>query len=190
MHFGYNNHKCQYSLGTDMLNVSHCEKVLGVLIDDKLTFKDHAYMCVKKASQMCNMILANVHNFEKNVLINLYKTCARPYLDYNSVIYSSYHLELIDTLERIHFTKRLHGLNNLSYGDWVNIVGLESVELRRIHVDLIILYKLLHKNIECNVCSVYNFNSVLNTRGGAYKLIEIDVESIAFHVESLMCGIS
>ena len=25
MHFGYNNHKYQYSLGTDMLNVSHCE---------------------------------------------------------------------------------------------------------------------------------------------------------------------
>ena len=46
MHFGYNNHKYQYSLGTDMLNVSHCEKVLGVLIDDKLTFKDHVYIRV------------------------------------------------------------------------------------------------------------------------------------------------
>ena len=74
MYFGNNKHKYQYSLGTDMLKVSHCEKVLGVLIDDKLTFKDHVYMYVKKASQVCNMILANVHNFENNVLINLYKT--------------------------------------------------------------------------------------------------------------------
>ena len=41
MHFGYNNHKYQYSLGIDMLNVSHCERVLGVLIDEKLNFKDH-----------------------------------------------------------------------------------------------------------------------------------------------------
>ena len=78
MHFGYNNHKYQYSLGTDMLNVSHREKVLGVLINDKLTFKDQVYMCVKKASHVCNMILANVHNFENNFLINLYKTYARP----------------------------------------------------------------------------------------------------------------
>ena len=63
MHFEYNNHKYQYhSLGINMLNVSHCEKVLGVLIDDKLAFKDHVYICVKKASRVCN-ILANVHNF-------------------------------------------------------------------------------------------------------------------------------
>ena len=76
MHFGYNNHKYQYSLGTGMLNVSHCEEVLGVFIDDRLTFKDHVYMRVKKASQACYMILANVHNFENNVLINRYKTYA------------------------------------------------------------------------------------------------------------------
>ena len=107
-------------------------------------------MYVKKASQVCNMILTNVHNFENNVIVNLNETYARSYLDYNSVIYSPHHLELIDTLiiERVqrHFTNKLHGLNNLSYGDRLNIVGL-SVELRRIHTDLIIFYKLLHKNI-------------------------------------------
>ena len=58
-----------------MLNVSHCEKVFGVLINDKLAFKDHVYMCIKKASKMCNMILANVHNFENNIFVILYKTC-------------------------------------------------------------------------------------------------------------------
>ena len=41
-----------------MLNVSHCEKVLGVLINDKLTCIVYI-MYVKKASQVCNMILAN-----------------------------------------------------------------------------------------------------------------------------------
>ena len=73
-HFRYNNYKYQYSLGIDMLNILHCDKVL-VLINDRLTFKDHEYMCVKKASQVCNMLLANVHNFDNNVLVNLYKTC-------------------------------------------------------------------------------------------------------------------
>ena len=110
----------------------------------------------------------------KNILVNLYKTYAWLYLDYNSVIYSPYHLELIDTLERVqkHFTKRLHGLSNLSFGDRLNIVGLESVELHRIHADLIILYKLLHRNIECNVCNVFTLNSVLKKRGHAYKLVK------------------
>ena len=30
----------------------------------------------------------------------------------------------------------------------------------------------MHKNIECNVCNVFNFNSVLNTRGHAYKFVK------------------
>ena len=34
IHFEYNNHKYQYSLGTEMLNVSCREKILGVLTDD------------------------------------------------------------------------------------------------------------------------------------------------------------
>ena len=70
------------------------------------------------------------------------------------------YIKLIDALEHVqrHFTKRLHSLNNLSYGDLLNIVGLESVELRKIHADLIILYKLLHKKIECIVCNVFSFN--------------------------------
>ena len=42
MHVGYNNQKYLYSLGIEMLNVCHCEKILRVLIDDKLSFKDHA----------------------------------------------------------------------------------------------------------------------------------------------------
>ena len=64
-------------------------------------------MRVKKASQVCYMILANVHNFENNILVNLCKTYARPYLSYNSFVYSSHHLEqLIYTLEHVqrHFT--------------------------------------------------------------------------------------
>ena len=62
-----------------------------------------------------------------------------------NVVCSSHYLELIDALEHVQrsFTKRLHGLNNLNYGGWLNIVGLKSVELRRIHTDLIILFKLL-----------------------------------------------
>ena len=38
--------------------------------------------------------------------------------------------------------------------------SLESVELRRIHTDLIILFEPLHKNIECNVGNILTFDSV------------------------------
>ena len=60
----------------------------------------------------------------------------------------------------------------LGYGDRLNIIDLESAELRRILTGLIILYKLLHKNIDCNVCNIFSFNSLLNIRGHAYKLVK------------------
>ena len=99
------------------------------------------------------MTLKKLHNFENGILVKLYKTYSRPYLDYNSVIFYPYYLELIDTLEHVlrHWAKRLHGLNKLSYGNWLNIVGLESAEQHSKHADLIVLYKFLHKNIERNV---------------------------------------
>ena len=48
MHFGYNNYKYQYSLGIEMLNVSPYEKILGGLINDKLTIKDNVYIVKRK----------------------------------------------------------------------------------------------------------------------------------------------
>ena len=49
MHFGYNNHKYQYSLSTEMLNVSCREKLLGVLTNDKLTFIEIMYIVCKES---------------------------------------------------------------------------------------------------------------------------------------------
>ena len=44
-------------------------------------------MCVKKASQVCNMVLANLHNFESNSLVSLCRTYVSPYPDCSSVFF-------------------------------------------------------------------------------------------------------
>ena len=131
-------------------------------------------MCIKNASQVCNMILSNLHNCDNDTLVKLFKTYARPYLDYNSVIYAPHHIQLIKALEQVqrHFTKRLHGLSNLCYKERLNIVGLETLELRRMHTDLLTLYKLIHKKIDCSLINTFKFNNTVNTRGHAYKLVK------------------
>ena len=149
MHLGYNNNKYKYSLHTFDIKESNCEKILGVYIDDKLSFRlviIHIYNCIKKASNVCNMLLTNVYNVDNTMLINLYKIYARPYLDYASVIYSPHYLQMIDIIENVQrkFTKRLKGLTNVCYVDRLNMVSLESLELRRLHCDVIMLFKILH----------------------------------------------
>ena len=65
-------------------------------------------MCIKKANNVCNCILSNVYNADYSILIQLYKTYARLFRDYASVIYSQHFMYLIDAIESVqrHFTKR------------------------------------------------------------------------------------
>ena len=100
----------------DLIN-SECEKILGMLIDGSSSYCNHVYSCVKKAIQVCNIILSNMFYVNNETLVKLYKIYARSYLDYTIVVYSPHCLQLIDTVESVqcHFTKRLYNLCNLSY---------------------------------------------------------------------------
>jgi hypothetical protein len=174
MHMGYRNNKYSYKLGDIILKVSTCERILGVMIDDKLTFTEHIYSCIKKASNICNMILSNMYDVNNDILIRLYKVYARPYLEYATVIYSPHTLYLIDSIENVqkNFSKRLHGMSLFSYKERMHLLSLESLELRRIYTDLITVYKLLHGKISCDVKLSYVQNSMYETRGHTYKLVK------------------
>jgi hypothetical protein len=172
LHFGNTNLCFQYKLGDNVITVSQCEKILGVLIDNKLSFADHVYYCIKKSSQICNLILSNMYFVNNDILLKLYKTYARPYLDYASVVYSPHFLYLIDAVEGVQrqFTKRMHKLNNLSYVNRLQIVDLESLELRRIRTDLINVYKIMHGNIKTCLNDNFVCENVKCTRGNVCKL--------------------
>ena len=107
MPFGHSNNCFQYKLNDINLEISDCECILGVNIDNKLTFANYVYICIKKASNVCNCILSNVYNADNSILIQLFKTYARPFLNYASVIYSPHFMYLIEVIESVqrHFTK-------------------------------------------------------------------------------------
>ena len=50
MHLGYQNLVQTYHLNGHALESSHREKDLGVIIDDKLKFRDHTAKAAKKAN--------------------------------------------------------------------------------------------------------------------------------------------
>ena len=148
-------------------------KILGVFIDNKLTFSDHIFNCVKKANNVCNTFLSNLYDMD-NTLINLFETYALPLLDYASVIYSPHCLMLIDSIESVqrHFTKRLRGLSNYYYADRLPITQLDSLELRRIHTELVMMYKLQHGLEDSYLCNLVTNNIIHYNRGHAYKLFK------------------
>ena len=80
----------------------------------------------------------------------MFKTYVRPKLEYATVIWSPHSLEGIDLLESVQrkFTKRLASMNSLSYLDRLKFLEIPSLEERRLILDLITVYKLIH-NIFC-----------------------------------------
>ena len=67
------------------------------------------------------------------------------------------------------FTKRLHGLRELSYGERLSVLNLQSLELRRLHYDLNWCYKILFGLVCVNSDEFFELSDT-NTRGHPYKL--------------------
>ena len=78
-HFGYKNLNFNYYFDNNIFTTSYCKKILGVMIDNKLSFKEHIYDCVKKASKICNIVFANIMHVNNSVLINYIKALLGPY---------------------------------------------------------------------------------------------------------------
>ena len=94
----------------------------------------------------------------------------------------------IEKVQR-HFTKRLRGFRNLSYADRLTKLDLPSLELRHLQLDLIYCYKLVFSLVKLNTGDFFEFSSVSNTRGHAYKLYKPRCSKVrVFFVELLMCG--
>ena len=68
------------------------------------------------------------------------------------------------------FTKRLPELCNYSYVERLKRLELQSLELRRIHLDLIRCYKIVFQCVNVNMSDSFKLNSYTRTRGHQYKL--------------------
>ena len=90
--------------------------------------------------------------------------------DYVYTVYTT-SIRLIESVQR-KFTKRLQGYSHLNYSSRLTNLEMESLELRRLHSDLIFTYKILFGLTNTNPTDFFTFpNSAHNTRGHAHRLV-------------------
>ena len=65
-------------------------------------------------------------------------------------------------------------MNSLSYTGRLKALGLERLELRRLHADLIMCYKIVHGLVSIPFESFFELNLQQNTRGHSLKLFYPD----------------
>ena len=146
---------------------------LAVIVDDKLRFSSHINHIVCKAHRRANLILRCFVSKDAVSLVNAFKVYARPILEYCSVVWCPFLIKDITLIEKVQrrFTRRLIGMRELNYYQRLQQLGLESLELRRIRIDLLFAYKIVFKLLHVDIS---DFELIQNTdrptRGHRYKL--------------------
>ena len=72
------------------------------------------------------------------------------------------------------FTKRLPGFHKYSYQTRLKIIGLERLEIRRLHADLTMCYKIVHRLVNVPFDQFFKLTQHNSTRGHSLKLFYPD----------------
>ena len=160
-------------VNNEPLAIFSAVKDLGVLVDSKLNFSSHIDSIISKAKQRIYLIFKSFITRDIKVMTFAYKTYILPILEYCSSVWNPAKLEDIDKLESVqrYFTKRLHGLWQKSYKERLIACSLQSLELRRLIMDIVLCFKIVHGLVALNCNDFFAFDPNCVTRGHNFKLI-------------------
>ena len=98
-----------------------------------------------KAHQRANCILRSFVSGDVALLVRAFTVYVRSIVEYNSVIWSPQTKLEIETIEKVQrrFAKRIKGFNCIKYEQRIAKLGLLTLELRRLHLDLKFCYKIV-----------------------------------------------
>lgn len=149
-----------YALGDEQLKRESTVKDLGVLIDSKLSFKDHIAYIIAKASSQLGFLFRFAKKFkDAYCLKSLYCSIVRPILEYSSVVWAPFYQNEVHRIERIqrkfirfalrHLNWR-NPLNLPSYESRCQLIDLEPLVARRNVAKACFIGDLLQGNIDCS----------------------------------------
>ena len=147
LYLGKNNVKQSYSMGSNSggqtLQETECEKDLGILVDNTLSFDKHICEAIKKANKKLAMIRRTFVYLDKKMLVQLYTSLVRPILEYGNVIWSPHLQSHIKQLEGVQHraTKMLSCLADMPYEQRLEELKLPSLAYRRMRGDVIEMFK-------------------------------------------------
>jgi len=159
--------------GTPLVS-KECVLDLGVKVSNDLKNGLHCRFIVNKANAVCRQIHLCFKGHTPEFYSCLFSTYVRPILESSSVIWNPCQLGDIEICEKVQrrFSKFVPGLYHLSYGERLEAMGLEPLELRRLYIDLANVFKLLNGGYEtCSFDEFFTLN-ILNTRGNGKKVFK------------------
>ena len=117
-----------------MISSSDTIKYLVVLIDDNLKFHSHATSVISKANRTLVIIRKTLRFTDDHMFVTLYKFLVRPVIEYGNIIWGPHYNLDQQNIEKIQrrATKTLAGLKDIPYTECLRILGLPSLQYRRL----------------------------------------------------------
>ena len=145
LHIGSINSCAKYYYNGNEVKSCTSIRDLGVTVDSKMNFDRHIENIVRDAYIRVGVLFNGFISRDLNLMKKAYTTFIRPVIEYASSVWCPYKQKHIVAIEKVqrHFTRRIPALRDLSYGERLGLIELETLELRRLKCDLILYYKIL-----------------------------------------------
>ena len=150
--------------GVTIENCNTSVRDLGVFLSPDLKWGNHINTAMSKASNRCHLIINTFQTNNISVLMKAYVTYVRPLLEYNSCVWSPHFSQDIKACESIQkkFTKDAFHKCRISSHDYEHRLAklnLQTLEYRRLELDLIMTYKVINNLISMNFHDFFEFSS-------------------------------
>ncbi len=165
----------ELNIGGVLLPTETVCRDLGVLVSANLGWSNQVTAVVKKANNVSNMLFRCFLSAPWDSLLRAYKTYVRPIMEYSTPVWSPYLRKDILKLEKAqnYFTRRVYvrGKHEMVPHDKRNeILGLDSLELRRLKQDLIMVYKIIFHLVDIKFMDLFSLAAETGTRHRCFKL--------------------
>ena len=166
LHLGHGNPNHPFYFGDTRLETVNSIRDLGVTISQDMKFHQHIREITSKACIAANLIHRTFSYRNPQFLTQMFNVFVRSKLEYASQVWNPQYIGDILQLERVqrNFTKRIPGLYNISYTNRLQRLNINTLELRRIHLDLIFTYKVLHNKLQLDSNNLFKYKTSV-TRG-------------------------
>ena len=130
------------------------QKHLGLILDNRLSFQEHLTAMGAKVSRSIALLRKFQHGLPRQVLITIYKSFIRPYLDYGDILYDkAFNESFHQKIESIQYNACLAitgAIRGSSREKIYQELGLESLQHRRWYRKLCYFYKIYNaKSPDC-----------------------------------------
>ena len=185
LQIGHSNFVLVYKLNGQ--SISPCEYLsdLGITVNSSFKSVQHCTTIASKASARSNLIFKTFLSSDSFILTRVFISYVHPILKYCSPVWSSHYKQDFEVIENVQrkFTRKLfHHCcpAPTSYSNRLTFLGLQQLELRCLHADLIYGFKLTRNIASSTLSHTLHFANNTNTRGHRNKLFIYRCKKLVF----------